>query len=158
MFSSGLSLPAISPVLAAAAATDNLLVAATVNTAARVAEEQIPLFSIWHYILGHSRHPHPWWFRLMHLDGDRPQVRDESDVPLDTVVRAWHWRQKYCGFNGVSLLCVTDRTADMTFLGCYEGSCYVERLFSFVARFGGGDTIPHASLSVFVFRNPFDCL
>lgn len=94
----------------------------------------------------------------MRLDFDRLWVRDEADVSQDTPVYALLSRWKNWGLKGATLLGVSDSTADMPLVSCYEERRFVERLSIFIGESVNTNSISPASLSLLLFPYPFDSL
>lgn len=111
----------------AAAAADTVNVVGEVTPAGRDAGiETLPPFSVWTYSIEDGRQLDSRQFRLMPINGNRPQVWDETGLSRDTAVRAWLSRWKHWGSKDVPVLRVTDLIADVHFVPCYKERRYVE--------------------------------
>lgn len=94
----------------------------------------------------------------MCFDRDRLQDCDEAVVARDTAICFWLRRWKHGVFKGASFIRLTNPTADMLFVNCYEERRYAERLATYIGEFGDNDTVYSASLAQFFFPYPYDRL
>lgn len=92
----------------------------------------------------------------MRFDGDRPQVRDETCVARHTASCVWLRRWKHCSFKGALFFRLTDPTADMPFIRCYEERRYAEQLASYIGKLSDSGTIAPVLFALFFFVYAYD--
>lgn len=149
-------LPSIARVPTTASVTRAVISTKNVTLAGPDAEgETSQPFSVSHYIFQHDRHVYSRWMRLLHFEGDRLQVWDETGLCLHANAHVLLGRWSHQTFKGASSPPVADPTADMPSLWCYKESRYLRLLSIFMDKYVNKDTVFFTFSSLFLLAHPF---